>query len=161
MGGDAGEREYRPGLWMIQFTACDGDRAREDGDRAREYARQAASRDGALEVAAAGRYGFAAVGTHQQVTAVRDVVMSAGESFVITRAIMGEPYPDGQLLFYEGGDPGAFRAQAMARLGFEPADYDRWESEREFWCPARVLDIVLADYGEWQLRQENGRDKEG
>src|SRR5215470_14668263 len=70
MGGNAGEREGRPGLWMIQFTAC-------DGDRAREYARQGASGDGALEVAAAGRYGFAAVGMHQQVIALRDVVMPA------------------------------------------------------------------------------------
>jgi hypothetical protein len=27
MGQDAGEREYRPGLWMIQFTALDSQRA--------------------------------------------------------------------------------------------------------------------------------------
>jgi hypothetical protein len=54
----------RPGLWMIQFTAS-------DGEQATGYARRAA---GALQVAAAGRYGFAAVGTHQQVIALRDEV---------------------------------------------------------------------------------------
>lgn len=69
-----------------------------------------------LEVAAAGRYGFAAVGTHQQVIPLRDVVMLSGESFAITRAIMAELYPRRQLLFYEGGDPGAFREQARAQL---------------------------------------------
>jgi hypothetical protein len=153
MGGDAGEREDRPGLWMIQFTA-------RDGDRAREHAEQGASGDGALEVAVAGRYGFAAVGTHQQVIALRDVVMLVGGSFAITRAIMAELYPGGQLLFYEGGDPAAFREQARARLGVNPADDDRWESGRQFWCPARVPDIVLANYGEWPLRQENGRTEE-
>ncbi len=58
MAGDAGEREYMPGLWMIQFTAP-------DDQRAREYARQGPAGDEGLEVAAAGRYGFAAVGTHQ------------------------------------------------------------------------------------------------
>lgn len=154
MGGDAGEREYRPGLWMIQFTAC-------DGDRTREHARQGASGDGAPEVAAAGRYGFAAVGTHQQVIALRDAVMPEGESFAITRAILAELYPDGQLLFYEGSDPRTFREQARTRLGVDPADDDRWEPARQFWCPARVLDIVLANYGEWPLRQENRRAKEG
>lgn len=108
---------------------------------------------GRWRFAAAGRYGFAAVGTHQQVIAVRDVVMSAGESFAITRAIMAALYPDGQLLSYEGGDPGAFGEQARARLGVDPADNDRWEPARQFWCPAGVLDIVLADYGMWPLRQ--------
>jgi len=117
--------------------------------------------DGALEVAAAGRYGFAAVGTHQQVIALREVVMPAGESFAITRAIMAELHPHGQLLFYEGGEPQAFREQAKAGLGFDPADDDRWDSARQFWCPARVLDILLADYGEWPLRQETGRAEEG
>ncbi len=151
MGRDAGEREHRPELWVIQFTAC-------DGDRARKYARQGASRHGRLEVAAAGRYGFAAVGTHQQVIALRDVVMQVGESLAITPAIMAELYPDGQMLSYEGGDPGAFREQARARLGLDPADDDRSESARQFWCPAKVLDIVLGDYGEWPLRQENGRE---
>ncbi len=139
---------------MIQFTAG-------HGDRAREYARRGASGEGALEVAAAGRYGFAAVGTHQQVIALRDAVMPAGESFAITRAIMAELYPHGQLLSYAGGDPGAFREQARARLGFDPVDDDRWESARQFWCPARVLDILLAGYGEWPLRQETGRAEEG
>jgi hypothetical protein len=98
MDGDAGEREYRPGLWMIQFTA-------RDDKRAREYARQAEGRDGALEVAAAGRHGFAAVGTHQQVIALRDVVIPAGESFAITRAVLAELHPDGQLLL-RGRRPG-------------------------------------------------------
>ena len=55
MGQDAGEREYRPGLWMIQFTAL-------DSQQATQYARQGSAADGVLEVAAAGRYGFAAVG---------------------------------------------------------------------------------------------------
>jgi len=68
MGQDAGEREYRPGLWMIQFTAL-------DSQRATQYARQGSAADGVLEVAAAGRYGFAAVGAHRQVIALRDVVM--------------------------------------------------------------------------------------
>jgi hypothetical protein len=60
MGQDAGEREYRPGLWMIQFTAL-------GSQRAAQYARQGSAADGVLEVAAAGRYGFAAVGAHRQV----------------------------------------------------------------------------------------------
>jgi hypothetical protein len=90
------------------------------------------------------------------VIALRDVVMAAGESFAITRAIMAELYPDGQLLSYQGGDPGALREQARARLGLDPAEDDRWEPARQFWCPARVLDVVLADYGEWPLRQDNG-----
>ena len=34
--------------------------------------------------------------------ALRDVVMADGESFAITRTIMAELYPDGQLLFYKG-----------------------------------------------------------
>lgn len=154
MGGNAVEREGGAGLWVIQFTAC-------DGGRAREYARRGHPGNGALEVTAAGRYWFAAVGTHRQVTALRDVVMLAGESFAITRAIMAELHPDGQLLSYEGADPAAFREQARARVGLDPADDDQWESARQFWCPARVLDIVLADYGEWALRQENGGAEEG
>jgi len=40
------------------------------------------------------------------VIALRDVVMADGESFAITHAIMAELNPDGQLLFYKGGDPG-------------------------------------------------------
>src|SRR5258708_2453093 len=102
MGGETGQRENRSGLWMIQFTA-------RDGERAREYARRAdGDGDGTLEVAAAGRYGFTAAGTHQQVIALRDVVLAAGESFAITRAIVAELNPDGQLLSYQAGDPGAF-----------------------------------------------------
>jgi hypothetical protein len=68
--------------------------------------------------------GFAAVGAHRQVIALRDVVMADGESFAITRAIMAELYPDGQLLFYEGGGPGAFRQEVKERLGLDPADDD-------------------------------------
>jgi hypothetical protein len=135
---------------MIQFTA-------RDDQRARQYARRAPAGDEELEVAAAGRFGFAAVGTHQQVIALRDVVMAAGESFAITAAITAELYPDGQLLSYQDSNPGAFREQARARLGLDPADDDRWEPARQFWCPAKVLDVVLADYGEWPLCQDNGR----
>lgn len=87
--------------------------------------------------------------------ALRDVVMADGESFAITRAIMAELYPDGQLLFYKGGDPGAFRQEVKERLGLDPADDDRWELTRQFWCPARMLDVVLTDYSQWQLRQED------
>jgi len=119
MGQDAGEREYRPGLWMIQFTAL-------DSRRATQYATAGLSSRRVLEVAAAGRYGFAAVGAHRQVIALRDVVMADGESFAITRAIMAELYPDGQLLFYKGGDPGAFRQEVKERFGLDPADDDRW-----------------------------------
>ena len=125
MGQDAGEREYRPGLWMIQFTAM-------DSQRATQYARQGSAADGVLEVAAAGRYGFAAVGAYRQVIALRDVVMADGESFAITDAIMAELYPDEQLLFYKSGDPGAFRQEVKERLGFDPADDDRWELTRQF-----------------------------
>jgi hypothetical protein len=100
MGQDAGGREYRPGLWMIQFTAL-------DSQRATQCARQGSAADGVLEVAAAGRHGFAAVGAHRQVIALRDVVMADGESFAITRAIMAELYPDGQLLWSAGR--GVFR----------------------------------------------------
>jgi len=64
-----------------------------DGEQAREYARRGAAGHGALEVATAGRYGFAAGGTHQQVSALRDAVLPAGESFAITRAIMGGAVP--------------------------------------------------------------------
>lgn len=108
-----------------------------------------------LEVAAAGRYGFAAVGAYRQVIALRDVVMADGESFAITRAIMAGLYPDGQLLFYKGGDPGAFRQEVKERLGLDPADDDRWELTRQFWCPARMLDVVLTGYSQWQLREED------
>jgi hypothetical protein len=52
-------------------------------------------------------------------------------------------YPDGQLLFYKGGDPGAFRQEVKERLELDPADGDRWELARQFWCPARMLDVVL------------------
>ncbi len=55
-------------------------------------------------------------------------------------------YPDGQLLFYKGGDPGAFRQEVKERLGLDPADDDRWELTRQFWCPARMLDVVLTNY---------------
>jgi hypothetical protein len=147
MGDRAGQHEDRPGLWMIRFTAS-------DGQRAREYARREGEEDGAMEVMTAGQYGFAAVDIHQQVIALRDIVMAAGESFAITRAIMADLYPDGQLLSYEGGDPGAFREQASTRLGLDPADDDRWEPARQFWCPAKFLDVVLPDYEEWLLRQE-------
>jgi hypothetical protein len=148
MGETAGEREYRLGLWMIQFTAP-------DGQQAREYTRRRVDGEAPLDVTAAGRHGFAAVGTHQQVIALRDVVMAAGGSFTITRAIMAELHPDGQVLSYEGGDPVAFREQFRTRLGLDPADDDRWQSARQFWCPARVLDVVLPDYEEWSLRQED------
>jgi hypothetical protein len=148
MDQDVGQREYRPGLWMIQFTAL-------DSQQATEYARQGAAGNGALQAAAAGRYGFAAVGSHQQAIALRDVVMAAGESFAITRAIMAELYPDGQLLSYQGGDPDAFREQARARLGLDPADDGRWQAARQFWCPARLLDMVFTDYSQWSLRQDD------
>ena len=81
--------------------------------------------------------------------------MADGEPFAITRAIMAELYPDGQLLFYKGGDPGAFRQEVKERLGLDSADDDRWELTRQFWCPARMLDVVLTDYSQWQLRQED------
>lgn len=150
MAEDAGEGEYRPGLWLIQFTAS-------DGERAREYARRGAAGDGALQVAAAGRYGFAAVGTHQQVIALRHAVLPAGESFAITRAIMAELHPDGQQLTYEGSDPRAFCEQARTRLGLDPAEDDRWEQARQFRCPATLLDVLMAGFEEWRLRQDNGR----
>jgi hypothetical protein len=54
------------------------------------------------------------------VIALRDVVMADGESFAITRAIMAGLYPDGQLLFCKGGDPGAFRQEVKERLGLDP-----------------------------------------
>jgi hypothetical protein len=99
MGGDFAEREHRAGLWMIRFTAV-------DGQQARGCARQGATGDESLPVVSAGRYGFAAVGTHRQVIALRDVVVAVGESFALTRAIMAELYPDGLVLSYEGGGPG-------------------------------------------------------
>jgi hypothetical protein len=146
MGEGAGEREYRPGLWMIQFTAP-------DEQQAREYARLAVDGQAPLEVTAGGRYGFAAVGTSRNVIALRDVVMAAGESFAITRAIMAELYPNGQMVSYQGSDPKAFREQALTRLGFDPADDHRWDLARQFWCPAQVLDVVLTDCETCALRQ--------
>ena len=65
MGEDTAEHEHRAGLWMIQFTAP-------NGQQAREYARRGADGKVMLEVTAAGRYGFATVGTHRQVIALRD-----------------------------------------------------------------------------------------
>jgi hypothetical protein len=103
----------------------------------------------------AGQYGFAAVGTHQQVIALRDAVIAAGGSFAITRAVMAERFPDGRQVVYEGSDPGGFREQARSRLGFDPAEagqQGRWELAHEFVCPARVLDVVLHDYSQWPLR---------
>jgi hypothetical protein len=85
--------------------------------------------------------------------ALRDVVMAAGESFAITRAIMAELYPDGELVSYRGSDPTVLREQAVARLGFDPAGDHRRDLVRQFWCPARLLDVVLTDYETWALRQ--------
>jgi len=82
--------------------------------------------------------------------------MAGGESFAITRAIMTELYPDGRLVSYEGGDPDTFRDQARTRrLGLDPADDARWHPARQFWCPARVLDVLSGDFGQWPLHQEN------
>jgi hypothetical protein len=145
--------DYRPGLWKIEFTA--GDR---DADRAREFSRQAAVGNAMLGVMLARRYGFAAVGTHEQAVALRDVVMGAGgESFSITRAIMAELYPGGTRVRYEGNDPEGARQQARQRLGLDPAEDKRWETAAEFWCPAELLDVVLHDYDQWRLRQEDSR----
>jgi len=138
--------EHRAGLWKIDFTA-------EGRDKAREYARQASADGARVDVMQAGRYGWSAVGTHKQVIAVRDAVMTGGESFVITRAVTAELYPDGRLLAYEGDSPPAFREQTRARLGFDPAGDDRWEPKRAFSCPARILDVILLDPAEWPLRQ--------
>jgi hypothetical protein len=146
VSANAGEREYRPGLWMIQFTAP-------DGQQAQEYTQRGRDRKAPLEITAAGRYGFAAVGTHRQVIALRDVVMPAGEWFAITRAIMAELHPGGALVSYQGNDPRTFREQASTRLGLDPAADDRWDLERRFRCPARLLDVVLADYETWTLRR--------
>jgi hypothetical protein len=148
MGEDAAEREYRPGLWMIQFTAP-------DGQHAREYARRGADGKVRLEVTAARRYGFAAVGTDRRVIALGGVVMADGESFAITRAIMAELYPGGVLVSYQGSHLSAFREQALKRLGFDSADDHRWDLARQFRCPARLLDVVLADPESWGLRQED------
>ena len=141
--------EYRPGLWKIDFTA--GDR-----ERAHEYARQAGTDDAVLVVIQAGRYGWSAVGTHEQAIALRDAVIDGGESFAITRATMAELHPDGQKLRYEGDDRAVFREQVIARLGFDPAEDNRWEMAGEFLCPARLLDVVLHDLGGWTVRQEPG-----
>ncbi len=81
--------------------------------------------------------------------------MADGESFAITHAIMAELNPDGQLPFYNGGDPGAFRQETKERLGLDPADDDRWELTRQFWCPARMPHLVLTDYSQWRLRPED------
>ena len=102
-----------------------------------------------LNVMRAGRYGFTAVGTHQQVIAVRDVVMGAGqESFSITRAIMAELFPRGTRLRYDGDDPQGLRHKARQQLGLDPADDKRWQTAAEFWCPAELLDVVLPDYSQ-------------
>jgi hypothetical protein len=66
---------------------------------------------------------------------------------------MAELYPDGELVSYQGNDPQAFCQQTRTRLGLDPADDDRRELARQFWCPPRVLDVVLADYEAWALRQ--------
>ncbi len=63
---------------------------------------------------------------HEQVIALRDAVMSGGESFAITRAVFSELYPDGARVRYEGADPEGFREQAERRLGMDPAEDDRW-----------------------------------
>jgi hypothetical protein len=148
--------DYRPGLWKIEFTA--GDR---DADGPREYARQAAVADATLGVVQAGRYRFAAVGTHEQVIALRDVVIGAGgESFSITRAIMAELYPRETRVRYDGDDPEGLRQKARQQLGLDPAEDNRWETAAEFWCPAELLDVVLHDYSQWQLRQEDAPGKE-
>ena len=144
--------DYRPGLWKIEFTAED-----RDADGPREYARQGAGAGATLNVVRAGRYGFAAVGTHEQVIALRDVVMGAGqESFSITRAIMAELYPRGMRLRYDGDDPDGLRHKARQQLGLDPAEDLRWQTAAEFWCPAELLDVVLPDYSHWRLRQEDG-----
>jgi hypothetical protein len=147
MGQDAGEREYRPGLWMIQFTALQpaGGAERTAGLSSR---RGAGGRSGRA-VRVGGR------GAHPQVIVLRDVVMADGESFAITRVIMAEVYPDGQLLFCKGGDPGAFRQEVKERLRLDPADDDRWELARQFRCSARMLDVVFTDYSQWQLCPED------
>src|SRR5260370_2312646 len=79
--------------------------------------------------------------------------MRGGESFAITRAVFSELYPDGARVQYEGADAEGFREQAERRLGMDRAEDDRWETAREFWCPARVLDVVLYDYSEWRVIQ--------
>jgi len=81
--------------------------------------------------------------------------MASGESFAITRAIMAELYPHGQLLSYQGGPPDTFREQALTRLGLDLADHPQWQPARQFWCPAGMLDAVLTDYDQWTVRQEN------
>jgi hypothetical protein len=110
-----------------------------------------------LNVVRAGRYGFAAVGTHELVIALRDVVLGAGqESFSITRAIMAELFPRGTRLRYDGDDPRGFRHKARRQLRLDPAEDKRWQTAAEFWCPAELLDVVLPDYRQWRLRQEDG-----
>jgi hypothetical protein len=104
-----GVPEYRVGLWKIEFTAG-------DGQRAAGYTRAAAVGGTALRVMAAGRYGWSAVGAHEQVIALRDAVLRGGESFAITRAVFSELYPDGTRVQYEGADPEGFREQAERRL---------------------------------------------
>jgi hypothetical protein len=58
----------------------------------------------------------------RQAIALQDVVVAGGESFAITRAIVVELNPDGQLLPCQVDDPGAFREQAKAQLGLDVAD---------------------------------------
>ncbi len=144
-----GVPEYRVGVWKIEFTAG-------DGQRAAGYTRAAAVGGKALRVMAAVRHGWSAVGAHEQVIALRDAVMRGGEAFAITRAVFSELHPDGARVQYQGADPEGFREQAERRLGMDPAEDDRWETAREFWCPASVLDVVLYDYSEWRVRQEDG-----
>lgn len=118
--------------------------------------RQAAVTGATLNVVRAGRYGFAAVGTHEQVVVLRDVVMGAGqESFSITRAIMAELCPRGTRLRCDGDDPDGLRQKARQQLGLDPAEDKRWQTAAVFWCPAELLDVVLPDYGQWRLRQED------
>jgi hypothetical protein len=43
----------------------------------------------------------------------------------------------------------------MARPGFDPAEAGQqggWERAGEFGCPARVLDVIMYDYEQWQVR---------
>jgi hypothetical protein len=119
------------------------------------------SRGNILGIVQAGRHGFAAVGTHEQVIALRDVVVgTGGQSFSITRAIMAELYPRGSRLKYEGDDREEFRQKARQQLGLDPAEHERWEAAAEFWCPAELLDVVLPDYSQWRLRQQRGLGEE-
>jgi hypothetical protein len=84
---EAAVLEHRPGPWQIEFTPG-------NPDVARGHAGRASTGGEPLDVMEAGRYGFAAVGTHEQVIALRDAALAAGgESFAITRAILAELFP--------------------------------------------------------------------